>query len=226
MLKTDTNKFVMVKHEAGLLSCSWALTTHMNPAIRRVEVVAIESDRYNPIHRERILLILLVWYFDKFYSLSALVKLYGNHLEIVGEDVVRDRYGWWRWDTNSLDVAVMDQSTVLDEHSHCIWPEHSIQSYAGDCPSNSVDCLSLQGQVTTIYNGLFLANPTDKYGCHWHAYHLCHLVLQRLCQTDDCAYLWHSLSSGAWLVQNPWATSGLLVGDVSMCHYVFISTFI
>ena len=64
----------------------------MNPAIRRVEVVAIESDRYTPIYRERILLISLVRYFPKFYSFSAVVKLYGNHLEMVRGEVVRERY--------------------------------------------------------------------------------------------------------------------------------------
>ena len=48
-----------------------------------------------------------------------------------------------------------------------IWPAQITQSYAGDCPSNTVDCQTLQISLTKTYNRRFLANPTDKYARQW-----------------------------------------------------------
>ena len=62
---------------------------------------------------------------------------------------------------------VIQQSTVFGRHSLFNWPAQIIQSYAGECLSNFVDCLMLQGQVTKTYNQLFLANPTDQYAHRW-----------------------------------------------------------
>ena len=42
-----------------------------------------------------------------------------------------------------------------------------IQLYAGECPSNSVDCLTLHDQLMKTYNQLFLANPTDRNARQW-----------------------------------------------------------
>ena len=48
-----------------------------------------------------------------------------------------------------------------------IWPAQITQLYASECPSNTVDCLTLQIQLTKTYNRLFLANPTVKYASQW-----------------------------------------------------------
>ena len=46
-----------------------------------------------------------------------------------------------------------------------IWPAQITQSYADDCPSNSVGCLALQIQLAKTNNLLFLVNPTGKDAC-------------------------------------------------------------
>ena len=49
------------------------------------------------------------------------------------------------------------------------WPVQITQLYGGDCPANTVDCLTLQILSAKTNNLRFLANPTDKYArqCIW-----------------------------------------------------------
>ena len=55
-----------------------------------------------------------------------------------------------------LDGQLSDLPFILDLHRLL---------NAGECPSNVVDCPTLQIQLT--YNRLFLANPNEKYACQW-----------------------------------------------------------
>ena len=68
-----------------------------------------------------------------------------------------------------------------------IWPPQITQLYGGDCPANTIDCLTLQILFIKIYNRRFLANPTDKYARQWSSLppacsstgsHICHLDLR------------------------------------------------
>ena len=62
---------------------------------------------------------------------------------------------------------MINHSTVLEGHSLYIWPAQIIQSYTGECPSNSVECLLSHHQLTKTYNRLSLANPTNRKARHW-----------------------------------------------------------
>ena len=72
------------------------------------------------------------------------------------------------------------------------------QLYAGECPSNNVDCLTLQIQLTKAYNWLFLANPTDKYARQWSS-----LARPRsstgshICQLDVIGMVWRIILSSS-----------------------------
>ena len=52
-------------------------------------------------------------------------------------------------------------------HYRCTFPLYLTcayyLTYEGDCPANTVDCLTLQMLSAKTYNRRFLANPTDKY---------------------------------------------------------------
>ena len=64
-------------------------------------------------------------------------------------------------------LTIYGVSRTIVAPSLYIWSVQITQSYGGDCPANTVDCLTLQILLTKTYNRRFLANPTDKYASQW-----------------------------------------------------------
>ena len=62
-------------------------------------------------------------------------------------------------------VPIYGVSITIVAPSLYIGPVQITQSYEGDCPANTVDCLILQIQSAKTYDRRSHANPNDKYAC-------------------------------------------------------------
>ena len=59
--------------------------------------------------------------------------------------------------------TIYGDSCTIVAPSLNIFPVQITQSYVGDCPANTIDCLALQILSAKTYNRQFLENTTDKY---------------------------------------------------------------
>ena len=94
--------------------------------------------------------------------------------------VTRHTSGWHLLQGMQMEGATLHgyasttlcQSGVLYRYSPFNWPAQTIQSYAGECPSYSVDCLTLQDQtMLEKYTFTMSQNATMQLG-HYVLSHL------------------------------------------------------